>query len=544
MHKIKWFFFLPFLILLSCNSVKNVDLIVSGGKVYSVDSTFGVYQSFAVDKGRIVAVGTSKNIESKYTSAQHLDLSGKFIYPGFIDAHCHFYFYGLSLQEADLTGTVSFDDVLERINLQAQNHPSGWVVGRGWDQNDWDVKSFPDREKLDELFPDRPVVLFRIDGHAALANWKALELSGIDIHSEVSGGEFKREKERLTGILVDNAVGFITRKMPEPSGEQVARALLDAQKNCFGVGLTSLHDAGLDAGIINKMDELGKKDSLKIRIYAMLNPSQENFNAYMYKGKYKTDRLHVASIKLFADGALGSRGARLIKAYSDDPENKGLFVSPPSFLREMARLADSCGYQVNTHCIGDAANDTVLQIYGEILKTKNDKRWRIEHAQVLAPRDFDLFGKYSVVPSVQPTHATSDMYWARERLGDRVLDAYAYKRLLQQLGWLADGSDFPVENINPIFGFYAAFTRQDQQGYPEGGFQTKDALTREEALKAMTIWAAKAAFEENEKGSIEPGKMADFVVLDRDIMRVVPLDVVRARVIFTYVNGEAVYIGQ
>ena len=249
----------------------------------------------------------------------------------------------------------------------------------------------------------------------------------------------------------------------------------------------------------------------------------------------------MASIKLFADGALGSRGARLLEPYSDDPGNKGLFVSSPSFIREMASLADSCGYQVNTHCIGDAANDTVLQIYGEILKGKNDKRWRIEHAQVLAPRDFDLFGKYSVVPSVQPTHATSDMYWVRERLGDRVKDAYAYKRLLEQLGWLADGSDFPVESINPIYGFYAAFTRKDRQGYPEGGFQPGDALTREEALKAMTIWAAKAAFEEHEKGSIEPGKFADFVVLDRDIMKVPPLDAVHAKVLRTCIGGKMVY---
>ena len=319
------------------------------------------------------------------------------------------------------------------------------------------------------------------------------------------------------------------------------KALLDAQRNCFAVGLTSLHVAGLDADVISMMDDLDRQDSLKIRIYAMLLAKEKNLEAYMYKGIYKTDRLHVASIKMFADGALGSRGARLLKPYSDDPGNSGFWVTDPSVIRHFARLADSCGYQVNVHCIGDAANDTVLQIFGDILGGKNDKRWRIEHAQVLAPRDFELFGKYSIVPSVQPTHATSDMYWVRERLGDRVKDAYAYKRLLEQLGWLADGSDFPVESINPVYGFYAAFTRQDRQGYPEGGFQPGDALTRREALKAMTIWAAKAAFEENEKGSIESGKFADFVVLDRDIMTAPPPDVVNSKVLYTFIGGEMVY---
>jgi len=521
--------------------MKQADMIVTNAVIYSVDSTFGIYQAFAVDKGRIVATGSDAYIRSHYLSSNVVDLNGKFVYPGFIDAHCHFYGYGLSLQEAELTGTKSFDEVLQRIVDHAKDNPSGWIIGRGWDQNDWDDKSFPDRTELDTMFPDRPVILFRIDGHAALANQVAMELAGIDTNTIVAGGDFVKQNGRLTGILVDNAVDFIKRKMPEPGKTKTIKALLDAQANCFSVGLTSVHNAGLDANVIHIMDELNKEDSLKMRIYAMLNPGKENFEAYMYKGIYKTDQLHVASIKLYADGALGSRGARLIKPYADDPGNKGLFVSSPEYIREMALLADSCGYQVNTHCIGDAANDTILQIYAGILKGKNDKRWRIEHAQVLAPRDFNMFGEYSIVPSVQPTHATSDMYWVRERLGDRVKDAYAYKRLLEQLGWIADGSDFPVESINPIYGFYAAFTRKDRQGYPEGGFQPADALTRKEALKAMTIWAAKAAFEENEKGSLEPGKFADFVVLDRDIMKTRPLDAVHASVLYTYLNGKSVY---
>ncbi len=541
MYKHVWILIFPLLTVLSCSRVKNVDLIITNAVVYSVDSTFGIYQAFAVDKGRIVDAGTSEYIAKHYSSADKKDLRGKFVYPGFIDAHCHFDQYGLGLQEAGLTGTSSFEEVLQRVEDQSVKNPSGWIIGNGWDQNDWVNKVFPDRSPLDRMFPDRPVVLFRVDGHAALVNETALKLAGIFTDTKVSGGEFEKKEGRLTGILVDNAVGFIRRKIPKPDNQQMDKALLDAQRNCFAVGLTSLHVAGLDADVISMMDDLDRQDSLKIRIYAMLLAKEKNLEAYMYKGIYKTDRLHVASIKMFADGALGSRGARLLKPYSDDPGNSGFWVTDPSVIRHFASLADSCGYQVNVHCIGDAANDTVLHIFGDILRGKNDKRWRIEHAQVLAPRDFELFGKYSIVPSVQPTHATSDMYWVRERLGDRVKDAYAYKRLLEQLGWLADGSDFPVESINPVYGFYAAFTRQDRQGYPEGGFQPGDALTRKEALKAMTIWAAKAAFEENEKGSIESGKFADFVVLDRDIMTAPPLDVVNSKVLYTFIGGEMVY---
>ena len=536
-----WILFLPLFFLLSCNRVEQVDLIVDNAVVYTVDSTFRTCESFAVDKGKIVAVGTSEQISGKYKAHQNVNLMGKPVYPGFIDAHCHFYQYGLSLQEADLTGTSSFSEILKIVGNHAEKIPSGWIIGRGWDQNDWAEETFPDRDELDTMFPTRPVVLFRIDGHAALVNETALKLAGIDRNTEIFGGECVKKNGKLTGILIDNAVNFIRRKMPEPDDDQIRKALLDAQYNCFKTGLTSLHDAGLDARIIDNIDELNRKDSLLMRIYAMLNPGEKNFKAYMYRGIFKTDRLHVASIKLFADGALGSRGAKMLKPYQDDPSNTGLFVMSPSYIQKMAVIADSFGYQVNTHCIGDAANDTVLHIYASILKGKNDKRWRIEHAQVLAPRDFNFFGKYSIVASVQPTHATSDMYWVRERIGDRVDNAYAYKRLLDQRGWIADGSDFPVESINPVYGFYAAFTRKDLNGYPSEGFQRQDALTRKEALKAMTIWAARAAFEEKEKGSLEPGKFADFVVLDRDIMKVPPAEVSKVRVLYTFVDGKCVW---
>ncbi len=336
MHRTIWMFILSSCTLVSCNRMKKADLILTNAIVYSVDSTFGIYQSVAVDQGRIVDVGSDDDISGHYTSDHIMDLQGKYVYPGFIDAHCHFDMYGLGLQEAELTGTVSFADVVDRVRAHAEKKPSGWIVGRGWDQNDWEDKSFPDRAELDKFFPDRPVVLFRIDGHAALANATALKLAGIDASTAVSGGEVVKKNGRLTGILVDNAVDILRRSMPEPGKAEMETALLDAQQNCFGVGLTSVQNAGLNADVIGIMDELDRKDSLKIRIYAMILANEKNFEAYMYKGIYKTDRLHVCSVKLFADGALGSRGARLLEPYSDDPGNRGLFVTDPDYIRKVA----------------------------------------------------------------------------------------------------------------------------------------------------------------------------------------------------------------
>jgi predicted amidohydrolase YtcJ len=290
------------------------------------------------------------------------------------------------------------------------------------------------------------------------------------------------------------------------------------------------------------MDSLQKQGKLQARIYAMLNPNESNFEEFMYKGIYKTDFLNVRSVKLFADGALGSRGAKLIDPYTDEPGNTGILVETPEFLEEISKKAFEHGYQVNVHCIGDSANRLILNIFGNILKEKNDLRWRIEHAQVIDPNDFNLFGKYNIIPSIQTLHATSDMKWAPSRLGaERMKGAYAYKQLLEQNGWLPNGSDFPVEPINPLYGFHAAIARQDASGYPPDGFQIENALTREQALRAMTIWAAKAQFEENEKGSLEKGKFADFVVLEKDIMTINPSEIPTLPVKYTFVNGEKVF---
>jgi hypothetical protein len=529
------------LIFNACSQKMDTEMIIKNAKIYSVNEDFEIFESMAVKEGKILDMGSNDYILNNYDSEKILDMGGKPVYPGFIDPHCHFYGYGLGLREANLFGTESYEEVLKRLSEHADKYPDGWITGMGWDQNDWPVKEFPDNSELDSLFPDRPVLIKRIDGHAAVANSSALELSGIEPHLKVDGGEIVKKNGVLSGILIDNAIDVVQKNIPKPTPKEMKEALMSAQENCFSVGLTSVHDAGLNTIEIQTIEKLNQSGDLKMRIYAMLNPTEENFENYMYKGIYKTDRLHIASVKLYADGALGSRGALLIEPYSDDPDNKGLQLVSANYIQRISTLADSCGYQVNTHCIGDGANRLVLNIYGDILKENNDKRWRIEHAQIVHPNDVDLFGKYSIIPSVQSTHATSDMYWADERLGERINNSYIFRSLLEENGWLPNGSDFPIEDINPLYGFYAAVVRKDQKGYPEGGFQTEEALNREQALKAMTIWAAKSAFEEREKGSLEPGKIADFVVLEEDIMEADEDKIFSIKVLETWSGGEKVF---
>jgi predicted amidohydrolase YtcJ len=520
----------------------DADLIIINAKVYTVDPSFSISEAFAVKNGKILSTGTSGEILKRYTSSSVLDLTGKIVYPGFIDAHCHFYGYGAGFREADLRGTKSFEEVLQKISTHAQSHQTSWIIGQGWDQNDWMVKDFPDKSELDKLFPDVPVLLVRIDGHAALANQKALEIAGITPETKVDGGSFILNNGKLTGLIIDMAVEKVRNAIPPTTPGEIEESLLTAQEKCFAVGLTSVQDAGLDKIVIETIKSLNSEGKLKMRIFAMLTPSQENFETYMFKGAYKTDFLNIRSIKLYADGALGSRGAKLKTPYSDDPANSGLWLTSPEKIKEMAILADSFGYQVNTHCIGDEANHSVLKIYSEILKSGNDKRWRIEHAQVVSLNDISMFGEYNIIPSVQPSHATSDMYWAEKRLGsERMQGAYAYKNLLAQNGWLPVGSDFPVEKINPVYGFYAACARKDFQLNPPEGFRMSEALEREDALRGMTIWAAKASFEEQEKGSLEPGKFADFVVCDKDLITEPEAFIPAIKVEQTFLAGERVY---
>ena len=525
----------------SCNSRPVVDSIYYNGHVYTVDSTFNIAEAFAVKDGKIFDTGSNEEL-LLYKAKNKVDLHGKFVYPGFIDAHCHFYYYGLGLKNIWLGGTKSFDAVVDTINKYKDRMSMGWISARGWDQNDWAIKAYPVKNKLDELFPDVPVFLMRIDGHAALVNQKALEIANVTASTKIDGGEIILKDGKPTGLLIDNAVDLVNNKIPKPSKANQSEAVLSAQKNCFAVGLTTVDDAGLDHEVIELIDQLQKDGSLKMRIYAMITYDSLNAAYYFKKGKYKSERLNVCSFKLYADGALGSRGAYLLSPYTDMPGHTGLLINNKDSLLQKAKDAAKYGFQLNTHCIGDAANRIMLNIYHVALNGKKDHRWRIEHAQVVAPEDLTLFQNDQIIPSVQPTHATSDMYWAEERLGPvRIKSAYAYRDLMNQNNIIADGSDFPVEDINPLFGFYAAVVRKDKNNFPAEGFQMQNALTREEALKAMTIWAAYANFEEKEKGSLEKNKFADFVILEDDIMKCAPEKIYRMKIIGTYLYGEKVY---
>lgn len=519
------------------------DLIIHNAQVYTVDANFGTSQAFAVKNGKFLAVGSSKEILEKYQSKQTIDAQNKPVYPGFYDPHSHFMGLGQMLSQCDLVDTKSYQEIVDRLKDFAKKNPqSQWIIGRGWDQNDWDVKEFPTKDLLDKAFPDKPVLLTRIDGHAALVNSKAITLAKISTNSRVDGGLVEVKNGELTGILVDNAMGLIKRVLPIATEQDKRKMLLEAQNVCFSLGLTTVSDAGLQRNDIELMDKMNKENQLKIRNYVMVSLGIANLDYFIKKGIYKTDRLNVRSFKLYADGALGSRGACLLKPYSDEPSKTGfLLLSAKELERSLTQIYNS-GFQANTHCIGDSANRLILDIYGKLLKEKNDRRWRIEHCQVVDNQDVPKFGRYSIIPSIQATHATSDMYWADERLGnERVKTAYAFKELLKQNGVIANGSDFPVEAVNPLFGFHSAVARQDSQNYPAGGFQMENALTRQEALRAMTIWSAYANFEEKERGSIENGKMADFVILEEDIMTIPNEKLRNVKVKNTFVGGEKVF---
>jgi len=529
--------------LFSCKQKTSVDLIIEHGSIYTVDSAFSMTEAMAVKEGKIVAVGNNKDILKTYEAKKNIDAAGKFIYPGFIDAHAHFTGYGLGLQTINLVGTESWEDILHRLSSAGKTIDTGsWLIGRGWDQNDWAVKEFPGKEQLDSMFPQRPVFLTRVDGHAAIANQAALDRSGVKAGYTLNGGQVETKNGQLTGILIDNAVALVRKNIPQVSITQFKQALLQAQENCFAAGLTTVDDCGLDYEAILLIDSLQKTGELKMRIYAMLSDNKKNFDFILSKGKIKTGLLNVRSFKVYADGALGSRGACLLQPYTDKPGWTGFLLSSASHFDSVAAILQQLGLQMCTHAIGDSGNRVILQIYARHLKGKNDLRWRIEHAQVINQNDFNLFGENNIVPSVQPTHATSDIYWATDRLGEeRVKAAYAYHDLLKQNGWLPLGTDFPVEDISPFKTFYAAVVRKDAKGFPKGGFQMENALSREDALRGMTVWAAKANFEETEKGSLEKGKLADFIILDRDIMKTDPGKILQTQVIATFVNGYEVY---
>ncbi len=530
-------------LLTSCEYFKEeVDMVVVNANVYTVDDSFSKAEAFAVHNGKFVAVGTSEEIRKTYTANQIVDADGRTITPGLIDAHCHFYRLGLNQQVVDLVGTKSFEEVLQRVQQFQRESPKEFIIGSGWDQNDWEVKEFPTKKELDALYPDIPVALERVDGHAYLANQAALDKAGIKWDTKVEGGEIVKKwtdgYSGITGVLIDNPMRLIDAVIPEPSLKAQVQALKDAERICMNYGLTTVNDAGLNRSTIELIDSLQQRGELSIRVYAMVSNTPENLEHYLYQGLVKTEKLNVRSVKVYGDGALGSRGAVLKKPYTDKWGHYGAMVTPIEEIEDLARRIAISEYQMNTHAIGDSANAVVLRTYEKVLEGKENRRWKVEHAQVVDSMDFDYF-KNGVIPSIQPTHATSDMYWAEERIGEeRVKGAYAYKKLLNKAGKVALGTDFPVEQVSPFLTFYAAVTRKDLDAYPKEGFQKQDALTREEALRGMTIWAAYSNFEENEKGSIEAGKFADFTIYNKDIMTVPVKEIPTVMAEQTYIDGE------
>jgi len=541
MNLTKTFLFCLCIFAMSCAKKESVDLLVVNAKLYTVDPSGAGGTAFAVHNGRFVAVGESAALTARYRALNTIDAGGKAITPGLIDAHCHFYGLGQNQQIVDLVGTKSYQEVLDRVVAFNDEKPTAFIRGRGWDQNDWEVKEYPTKEALDALFPNTPVALERVDGHAYLVNQAALDLAGIHNNTVVSGGSIEKKDGVLIGILVDNPMGLVDAVMPVPSISDKITSLKDAERIAVSYGLTTVNDAGLNRDIIEIIDSLQKTGDLKIRLYAMVSNSKENLDYFLPKGIIETPRLRVGSIKVYADGALGSRGATLKEAYSDRDGHFGSMVTPIDEIEALAKRLAETDYQMNTHAIGDSANIVVLRAYTTALKGKKDKRWKVEHAQIISLEDFDYFSK-GIIPSVQPTHATSDMYWAEDRLGaKRMQGAYAFKTLLNKAGTIALGTDFPVEQVSPFLTFLAATARQDTAEFPKGGFQVQEALTREETLKGMTLWAAHSNFQEMERGSISVGKMADFVIYNTDMM-VIPLsEVPNVTVQQTYIDGQLVY---
>lgn len=529
------------LLIYSCSMKQSVDLIGYNGTIYTVDSAFSQAEAFAVDDGKFLAVGSNKSILAAYKSRHMVDFKGGAVYPGFNDAHCHLFEMGKDLWYCDLRGSKSFDEVIERLQKFYKQHPDRkFIIGSGWDQGLWPGKKFPTNEKLNAAFPNIPVVLSRIDFHAVVANQAAIDELGLKPNdANLNLNEAQIVNGKFTGIFMENLCVEFKDRVAKYSRKDLEEIMLNAQKECFKNGLTSVCDAEDEYPTIMLMDSLVKKELLTLKIDAWPLPTDENFKNITKP--FKHNNLTVGTFKLYRDGALGSRGALLLAPYSDDPGNSGLEYYPLADYIKYCKWCYAHGFRVATHCIGDKANRQALDVYASILKGKNKLGWRIEHAQIIDDADINKFREYSIIPSVQPTHCTSDMMWAKERLGNRIKEGYRYQDLMNQLGWLPAGTDFPIESVNPIYTFFAAVYRRNLDFKPDDGFQMENSLTREEALSSMTIWGAKSTFEDNVKGSIEPGKEADFVTTDRDFMKVPEKQVPATKVTGTWLNGKKVF---
>ena len=527
------------------------DLIVTNARVYTADEARPLAEAFAVRDGRIVFVGSRQEAQAlKGANTRVVDAAGKTVIPGMVDAHAHFGGLAQTLRSVDLVGTRTYDDVIARVVERAKTTPKGgWILGRGWDQNAWGDTRFPTHEKLSAAVPDHPVVLTRVDGHATLVNAAAMRIASLTAASkDPTGGKILRDAQsNPTGVLIDNAKDFVDKKVPGPTTAETRTALKDAIAVMHRWGLTGMHDAGASRELIDLYEQMAQSEELNLRLYVMIGDDSAALKHYMQIGPRSAlynGQLWVRAIKLYADGAMGSRGAALLEPYSDDPNNTGLLLSAPAHIRDVAERALKSGFQVNTHAIGDRGNRVVLDAYEQALKTvpTADHRLRVEHAQILHYDDIPRFAQLGVIPSMQASHQTSDMYWIGKRLGPtRVLGAYPWRSLINSGVVIPNGSDFPVEQVNPLISFHASIARQDANDWPAGGWFPEQRMTREEALRSMTLWPAYAAFQEKEMGSLTPGKYADFVLLDQDIMRVPAELVLKTNVVATYIGGKEVY---
>ncbi len=527
------------------------DLIVLNARIYTADANRPVASALAVRSGRIAFVGSNRGAEALAgPRTQRLDLAGKTVIPGMVDAHAHLLNLGQSLRIVDLVGTTSYDAVIARVVERARTaRPGEWIRGRGWDQNDWPVTAFPTHEALSRAVPNHPVYLTRVDGHAALVNAKAMELGGVTAATaDPDGGRLIRDAAgNPTGVLVDRATALVGRVIPIASRAELEAATLAAIAEANRWGLTGIHDAGVSGDVIAIYEDLARAGRYNLRNYVMVRADEATLNQLMDRGPRTAlydGRLWLRSIKITADGALGSRGAALLDDYSDEPGHRGLVTADSGYIRRVAAKALRTGFQLNVHAIGDRANRTTLDIFEDALREvpTADHRFRIEHAQILHYQDLPRFAELDVIPSMQGSHQTSDMYWVPSRIGwSRAQGTYAWRSLLNTGVVIPNGSDFPVEAVNPLISFKAFVTRQDANGYPAGGWFPAERTTREEALLSMTLWPAYAAFMEDVSGSLTAGKYADFAVLDQDIMTVEPERILDTRVEMTVLGGVPVY---
>jgi predicted amidohydrolase YtcJ len=540
------------IIYMSCNNHKQADLVIIGGKIATVDDDFSITEAVVVQNAKIVFVGTNEDaIGYIGNKTKVIELNGELVLPGLIDSHGHLTGYGKSLEHIDLVGTKSYQEIIELVVEKVKTAKHGeWIRGRGWDQNDWDIKEFPHHQSLSDISPNNPVLLSRIDGHAILVNQNAMEIAQINkFSSNPDGGKIIRDSNDLpSGILIDNAEKLITDYIPKYSTEKIRSIIQGAANKCTEFGLTGVGDAGIPISRIDDYKYLIDNNKMPIRINAMLADTVVN-NIYAFLQNYKVDNhgndfLRIKSVKLYADGALGSRGAALLEQYSDDPENSGLIVTGYSHMLEVCIAALESDFQVCTHAIGDKAIRTMLNVYEEALveSPNADHRFRIEHSQIVNLDDVSRYAELGVIPAMQPQHAVSDMPWTEDRIGsDRVKGAYAFRSFIDKGIIIPCGSDFPVEVPNPLIGIHNAVTRQDENGNPKGGWLPEQKMTIEEAIKGYTIWAAYSAFQEDILGSIEVGKYADFTILDNDILTIEPVEILNTKPIYTLVGGEIKY---